>query len=79
MKQNKHLFILLVLSIFSGMLAVCVEDAYARPINMTVDSSQIDPFSLTKKPEPDERLEFYRDGEMVSYNENGEPNIGRRF
>ena len=69
-----------MLGVLSGVLFVGLKRADARPENITVNSSEIEPFSLGDKPESDERLEFYRDGEVIGgFNESGEPNIGRRF
>ena len=51
-----------------------------KSTHMTVDSSELEPFSLIEKPEPDERIQFYKDGDVVGgFNENGEPNIGTKF
>ncbi len=48
--------------------------------NFTVDSSDLEPFDLNKKTDPDEKPIFYKDGNTtVGFNDEGEPNVGMRF
>ena len=67
-------------------LSVCGEasEAYPSPrksTNVTVESSQLEPFSINEKTEPkDKRAVFYSDqNSSVDINENGEPNLNMHF
>lgn len=52
----------------------------AKSTNITVDSTDLEPFALETKEESDERIQFYNDGEVVAgFNEDGDPHIGRHF
>ena len=54
--------------------------AAGRGTNITVDSSDREPFSLNKKTETDEKPVFYKDENItMGFNEDAEPNISSRF
>ena len=75
--------LVLVMLVF---LSVRIEANESAPpphknINVTVESSQLEPFSIDEKTEPKEkRAVFYSDqNSSVDINENGEPNLNMRF
>jgi hypothetical protein len=48
--------------------------------NFTVSSDELEPFSIDKKTDPDEKPVLYSDGNMaVGFNDDAQPNVGYRF
>ena len=73
-------------AVLSGFLSARGEAAESnisphKSTNVTVESSQLEPFSINEKTEPKEkRAVFYSDqNSSVDINENGEPNLNMRF
>ena len=77
--------------LFCAFALVCLASAQSeaaepspsphKNIHVTVESSQLSPFSINEKTEPKEkRLVFYSDqNSSVDVNDNGEPNVNMRF
>jgi len=91
-KKNKLLILIhgLKFSLSTFMLfvflSVCAEAAEPKvsprkSTNVTIDSAQLEPFSINEKTEPkDKRAVFYSDqNSSVDINDNGEPNLNTRF
>ena len=78
-------FLLFAFVLFS-FLSACGEAAELsasphKSTHVTVESSELQPFSINDKTEPkDKRTVFYSDqNSSVDVNENGEPNLNMRF
>ena len=75
-KKTAFLWVFLVVLQLPGFC----QAAEHSSTNITVDSNDLEPFSLNKKTEPDEKPIFYQDQNMtVGINDDAEPNVSSRF
>jgi hypothetical protein len=62
------------------LLASAPAWAASKGTNVQVDSGDLEPFSLNRKTDPDDRFKFYeKDSTSVGFNENGDPSLNLLF
>lgn len=83
---RKYFHVILLAGILTTASLIAAGGAAAASVshkstNVTVASSDLEPFSLDEKTEPKEKgIVFYSDqNSSVDINENGEPNLNMRF
>ncbi len=84
--NNEKIFLLFLGGVFIAASAGASTDPAKAPLsshrstNITVTSSELEPFDLNRKTDAEERIKFYQDeNTVVGFNDQGEPGVGTRF
>ncbi|MBI2095096.1 MAG: hypothetical protein HYT89_02890 [Candidatus Omnitrophica bacterium] len=80
-KKSKKIKILSAATAFFLSFLTGAEAASFRGTNVSVDSRELEPFSIEdKKKGEDEKFYFFREGDTaMDINEDGDPNLNFRF